>query len=74
MNQLCVCVCVYIYIYIYRERERERERDRQTDRDRETERERERLLYQNLIVTTNQTSMIDIHTKKKKESVYHTKK
>ena len=27
-----------------------------------------KLLYQNLMVTTNQKSIIDIHTKKKKES------
>ena len=48
---------VYIYIYIYRERERERER----------EKEREGLLYKNLMVTANQKSVIDIHTKNKKE-------
>ena len=32
-----------------------------------------RLLYQNLMVTANQKSTIDIHTKKKKESKYNTK-
>ena len=32
-----------------------------------------RLLYQNLMVTTNQKSIIDIHTKKKKESKHNTK-
>ena len=35
--------------------------------------ERERLLYQNLMVTTNQKSIIDIHTKKKKGSKHNTK-
>ena len=32
-----------------------------------------RLLYKNLIVTTNQKSIIDIHTKKKKQSKHITK-
>ena len=32
-----------------------------------------RLLYQNLMVMTNQKSIIDIHTKKKKESEHNTK-
>ena len=32
-----------------------------------------RLLYQNLMVTTNEKSVIDIHTKKKKESKNNTK-
>ena len=32
-----------------------------------------RLLYQNLTVTTNEKSIIDIHTKKKKESKHNTK-
>ena len=34
---------------------------------------RERLLYQNLRVTAKQKSMIDIHTKKKKESKHNTR-
>ena len=32
-----------------------------------------RLLYQNLMVTSNQKSATDIHTKKKKESKHNTK-
>ena len=32
-----------------------------------------RLLYQNLMVTTNQKSTIDTHTQKKKESKHNTK-
>ena len=32
-----------------------------------------RLLYQNLMVQTNQKSIIDIHTKKKKEFKHNTK-
>ena len=32
-----------------------------------------RLLYQNFIVTPNQISTIDIHTKKKEESEHNTK-
>ena len=32
-----------------------------------------RLLYQNLVVTANQKSIIDIHTKKKNESKHNTK-
>ena len=32
-----------------------------------------RLLYQNLMVTTNQKSTIDIHKKNKKESKHNTK-
>ena len=32
-----------------------------------------RLLYENLMVTTNQILIIDIHTKKKKESKQNTK-
>ena len=33
----------------------------------------QQLLYQNLMVTTNQKSTIDTHTKKKKESKHNTK-
>ena len=33
---------------------------------------REKLLYINLIVTTNQKSIIDTHTKKRKESKHNT--
>ena len=62
---VCVYVCVCIYTYIHIERERQRETERET--------ERERLLYQNLIVTINQTSIIDIHTKKKKEYIFNGK-
>ena len=32
-----------------------------------------RMLYQNLMITTNQKSTIDTHTKKKKESKHNTK-
>ena len=32
-----------------------------------------RLLYKNLMVTTNQKSVIDTHTKKKNESRHNTK-
>ena len=32
-----------------------------------------RLLYKNLMVTTNQKSIIDIHTKKEEESKHNTK-
>ena len=34
---------------------------------------RERLIYKNLMVTAKQKSIIDIHIKKKKESIHNTK-
>ena len=50
-------MCLYIYVYIYVY----------------IYRERERLLYQIIMVTANQKSAIDIHTKKKKQSKHNTK-
>ena len=56
---VCVCVCVYIYIYIYIYIY--------------THTYIYILLYKNLMVTTNQKSITDIHKKKKKESKHKTK-